>query len=128
MLIVDWTPYPNFNQAEFACRHTGRCDMQPEFMARLQRLRTVYGRPMRVTSGYRDRTHPVEARKSTTGAHALGRAADIAVTGADAIELIVLAVGLGFTGIGVQQKGGGRFIHLDDVPENLLPRPAIWSY
>ena len=50
------------------------------------------------------------------------------MTGADAIELIALAAGLGFTGIGVQQKGGSRFIHLDDVPADVLPRPAIWSY
>ena len=125
---MDWTAYPNFSPAEFACRHTGRCEMVPEFMARLQRLRAAYARPMRITSGYRDRTHPIEAAKLAPGAHALGRAADIAVTGADAIELIALAAGLGFTGIGVQQKGGSRFIHLDDVPADVLPRPAIWSY
>jgi hypothetical protein len=52
----------------------------------------------------------------------------VAVAGADAIRLLVLAAEFGFTGIGVQQKGEGRFIHLDDVPGTLLPRPAIWSY
>jgi hypothetical protein len=30
---------------------------------------------------------------------------------------------MGFKGIGVQQKGAGRFIHLDDRED-----PAIWSY
>ena len=35
----------------------------------------------------------------------------------------------GFTGIGVNQKGGGRFIHLDIAEiENYSPRPHIWSY
>ena len=127
-MITDWAAYPDFTEAEFRCRHTGRCEMNPEFMARLQRLRAAYGRPMKITSGFRHRSHPVEARKVATGAHTLGRAADVAVAGADAIRLVVLAAEFGFTGIGVQQKGEARFIHLDDVPGNLLPRPAIWSY
>jgi zinc D-Ala-D-Ala carboxypeptidase len=125
---MKWDDYPNFTESEFRCRHTGKCEMRPDFMVRLQRLRLAYGKPMKITSGFRDRTHPVEARKASTGAHALGRACDVSVTGADAIRLMVLAVEMGFTGIGVQQKGEGRFIHLDDVPSNQLPRPALWSY
>lgn len=127
---MDWTDYPNFTEAEFLCKHTGRCDMQPEFMARLQRLRAIYGKPMIVTSGYRDPSHPAEARKSKSGAHAKGRAVDIAVTGADALRIIEVAQLLRFTGIGVQQKGGGRFIHLDDceTERDGIARPAIWSY
>jgi zinc D-Ala-D-Ala carboxypeptidase len=124
---VNWSDYPNFTEAEFRCKHTGKCEMEPEFMARLQRLRDAYGKPMTITSGYRDRTHPVEAKKSGSGAHTTGRACDVAVRGADALRLIGLALELGFTGIGVQQKGGSRFIHLDDVTDG-LPRPMIWSY
>lgn len=125
---MDWSLYPSFSEDEFRCRHTRRCAMHPEFMARLQRLREAYGKPMKITSGFRDRTHPAEARKTTTGAHVLGRACDVAAAGPDAIRLIVLAAEFGFTGIGVQQKGEGRFIHLDDVPGTQLPRPALWSY
>lgn len=125
---MDWSLYPNFREAEFRCGHTGACEMDPEFMARLQRLRQAYGAPMKITSGFRHRSHPVEARKVAPGAHVLGRAADVAVTGADALRLVVLAAEMGITGIGVQQRGEGRFIHLDDVPGTLLPRPTIWSY
>lgn len=125
---MDWTLYPNFGEDEFQCKHTGRCEMVPEFMARLQRLRTAYGRPMTVTSGYRHPSHPIEAAKDKPGAHSTGRAVDIAVQGADALRLIVLAAEAGFTGIGVQQKGGGRFIHLDDLPNGQFPRPTVWSY
>jgi hypothetical protein len=40
-----------------------------------------------------------------------------------------LALAKGFTGIGVQQKGGGRFIHLDNLPNGPgQPRPTVWSY
>ena len=57
-----------------------------------------------------------------------GRAADVAVHGVDALRLLQLALQCGFTGIGVQQKGGGRFIHLDDISNGYLPRPALWTY
>jgi zinc D-Ala-D-Ala carboxypeptidase len=126
--VVDWSQYPNFMEGEFRCRHTGECVMQPAFLARLQALRTAYGRPMVITSGYRHPTHPVEARKAAPGAHSQGRAADIAVHGADALRLIVLAAEHGFTGIGVQQKGAARFIHLDDLQAPAWPRPTVWSY
>jgi len=127
MPVLDWSKYPNFSESEFRCRHTGKCEMRPEFLAVLQAIRTEYGKPMRITSGYRDRTHPAEARKSTTGAHVLGVAADIAVEGSDALRVVELALKHGIKRIGVQQKGGGRFIHLD-IGGPGLPSPAMWSY
>jgi len=45
------------------------------------------------------------------------------VSGEDAQTLIKLALDLGFKGIGVNQKGEGRFIHIDHRSE-----PAMWSY
>jgi zinc D-Ala-D-Ala carboxypeptidase len=127
--MLDWRLYPNFSEAEFRCKHTGKAPMHPEFMRRLQTLRTAYGKPLAITSGYRDATHPIERAKASPGAHASGRACDIGVQGAEALRVLQLAIDLGFTGIGVQQKGGGRFIHLDDVPAGPgAARPTIWSY
>jgi len=123
---MDWTKYPNFKAAEFNCTHCGKNEMQPEFMARLQSLRTAYGKPMRITSGYRCKDHPIEAKKAAPGAHASGCACDIGVEGADAHRLLTYAFAAGFTGIGVQQKGTGRFIHLDTLTKPL--RPTVWSY
>lgn len=122
---MNWDDYPNFPKADHDCKHTGRNEMHPDHMRRLQHLRSVFGKPMVVTSGYRDPSHPEEAKKAAPGEHTTGRATDIAVQGADALRLVHLAVGLGFTRIGVQQKGGGRFIHLGDSPQ--FP-PGIWSY
>lgn len=113
----------NFTRAELACKHTGRCEMNSDFMARLQRLRDAYGKTMRITSGYRDPSHPVERGKSRSGAHSLGRAVDVAVMGEDRYHLVRLAMEHGFTGIGVADT----FIHLDDVMVE-LPRPRIWQY
>ncbi len=97
--------------------------MHPTFLARLQSLRDAYGRPMQITSGYRDPSHPVEARKVTTGAHTLGRAVDVAVQGEDRFHLVRLAMQHGFTGIGI----AATFVHLDDVVSE-LPRPRIFTY
>lgn len=128
-LVRDWSAYPNFSRAEFACKHTGACHMRCDFMAALQRIRNDFG-PMRITSGYRHPTHPVEARKGhTTGEHTQGAACDVAVSGADALRLIQIATARGITRIGVQQKGpqNTRFIHLGMGGQGLAS-PAIWSY
>lgn len=125
--MINWGQYPNFTAKEMACQHCGADGVKPELMDKLQELRTRYGKPMTITSGYRCPKHPVEVNKAAPGAHALGLAADIGVQGAEAYEVLKLAFELGFTGIGVQQKGSGRFIHLD-VRDGQLPTPATWSY
>jgi zinc D-Ala-D-Ala carboxypeptidase len=121
---MDWAAFKHFSPSEFACKcGCGRADMRPGFMGRLQALRLAYGKPMIVTSGFRCPNHPVEKAKAAPGAHAQGIAADIGVSGADALLLLRLALEANFQGIGVQQKGSGRFIHLDTREQ-----PAIWSY
>lgn len=122
--MTDWSVYKHFTRGEFACKcGCGRADMQPLFLGRLQALRMIWGKPMIITSGYRCPDHPVEKAKATPGAHNQGIAADIGVSGADAVALLRLALDANFTGIGVQQKGSGRFLHLD-----IREHPAIWSY
>jgi zinc D-Ala-D-Ala carboxypeptidase len=117
---MNWSDYPNFSAQEFNCSHCGQNEMKPEFMAKLQKLRETYGSPMKVTSGYRCPQHPIEAKKASPGAHASGLACDIGVQGEEAHRLLALALEAGFTGIGVQQKGSGRFLHLDTRPEKAL--------
>ena len=123
---MDWALAPNFKAEEFNCSHCGKNEMQQQFMNKLQALRNLYGKPMVITSGYRCPKHPIEAKKAKPGAHASGCACDIAVVGADAHRLLKLAFQMGFTGIGVQQKGNGRFIHLDTLEGGL--RPTVWTY
>jgi len=125
---MNWDKYPNFSQEEFACSETGECKMSASFMAKMQELRDVYGNPMTITSGYRSPKHSIEASKPTgkLSTHARGCAADIACNGQQAYEIMKLAFQLGFTGIGVSQKGSARFVHLDTFSGS--PRPNIWSY
>ncbi len=123
--IDNWRDFANFTADEFRCSHSGRSDMDADFMRKLQHLRAVYGKPMVITSGYRAPEHPIEAKKRKPGEHTTGRACDVAVRGADALRLVQLASNMGFTRIGVNQKGTKRFIHLGDSPDFL---PGIWSY
>ena len=124
--MIDWALYPNFSKKEFDCTHCGANQMTPAFMEKLQALRSIYGKPMRVTSGFRCAQHPIEAKKAKPGAHASGCACDIGVEGREAYQLLRFAFELGFTGIGVNQKAGSRFIHLDTLEGG--PRPNVWSY
>jgi len=127
---MNWDDYPNFTEEEFMCKHCGECHMDEDFMDMVQMLRTEYAKPMQITSGYRCPKHPIEINKDSgvPGAHTTGNACDIACRGTAAYEILNLALALGFTGIGVSQKGDVRFIHIDNLTGEKRLRPTVWSY
>ena len=128
-MSVDWDKSKYFKATEFVCSHTGKAEMDKEFVFKLNQLRDNFGKPLTISSGYRDPTHPVEAMKKAPGAHSTGQACDILVERQDAFKLLKLAFLVGFTGVGVSQKGGARFLHLDTIESSpARPRPTIWSY
>lgn len=96
-------------------------------MEALQQVRQQFGKPMIVTSGYRAPAHPVEAAKPRPGEHTLGRAVDVAVSGADALNLLTIAVNHKLNRIGVKQHGSARYLHLG-MSSAGFPGPVIWSY
>jgi len=125
---MNWSHYANFERSEFECQcGCGRAGMHPQFMAKLQQVRTAFGKGMVVSSGFRCPEH--NANVSSTGLdgpHTTGRAVDIAVSHGDAKRLLTFGL-IHFTGIGVKQKGTGRFLHFDDL-SHPHPRPNVWSY
>ena len=122
--------YRYFTRTELQCRcGCGLERMDRDFMRKLEAMREAASFPFIVTSAYRCPEH--NARVSSTGRagpHTTGRAIDIAAQGERALWLVANAPRFGFTGIGVRQKGSGRFIHLDDLQAPDFPRPNIWSY
>ena len=56
--------WPNFSFTEMACSETGECGMDKATMDRLQLLRSHYGSPLTITSGYRSPRHSIEAAKA----------------------------------------------------------------
>lgn len=129
-MVARWEEYKYFTKNEFNCRHTGKNEMKHEFMLLLEQLRREYGKPLKVSSGYRHPSHPAERKKTISGAHTSGQACDLAVSGANAYEVLKIAFKLGFNRIGVQQKGDikTRFIHLDTLNARGFPSPTVWSY
>ena len=109
------------------------CETVDQFMSVLEMVREKYAKPMKLSSAFRDATHPVEARKGDragTGDHCRGVAVDVLVSGADALELIKIAQECGIDRIGIAQKGNhsSRFVHLGISDANAGKGPAIWSY
>ena len=121
--------YKYFTADELKCQHCEEEGIDGYFMAKIDNLREELGFAFPVTSGYRCPDHPIEARKKAPGAHTTGQAIDIGVSGNEAYVLIEAAIRDNFSGIGINQKGDSRFIHLDIIPHSSSsPRPWIWSY
>lgn len=124
----------NFSYEELGCRgmqcgavHEQGMDLK--FMQKLQELRDVARRPLIVNSGYRCPAYnTLVSGTGMNGPHTTRKAVDIKIAGAEAHRILRLALIIGFSGIGVKQKGpyDERFLHLDEVIEGT--RPWIWSY
>lgn len=117
--------WKNFTREEFACKHTGENEIKDELIDFCQELRDECGFPLVVTSGYRSPDHPAEKAKMKPGTHSRGLAADFAVSGGQARILTQIALRKSRGGVGVSQKGSGRFIHVDVDPKRT---GLFWSY
>ena len=110
-----------FKLSDFDCQETGNNEMSEEFLEKLDDLRHECGFPFIITSGYRDPSHSVEARKAKAGTHARGIASDIRINnGSQAYAIIKHAQSMGFNGIGVAKT----FIHVDTRDTT----PVVWCY
>mgnify|MGYP006127913079 FL=1 len=110
-----------FKLSDFDCQETGNNEMSEEFLEKLDDLRHVCGFPFIITSGYRDPSHSIEAKKAKAGTHARGIASDIRINnGNEAYQIIKHAQSMGFNGIGVAKS----FIHVD-IRQGM---PVIWCY
>jgi uncharacterized protein YcbK (DUF882 family) len=124
MTPAKWDEYPNFSKNEFDCKHSGLNEMKHEFMTALQAIRNDYG-PMKVTSGFRHYTHPIEMKKGhQNGEHTKGMCCDVFCNnGADRYRLITIALRHGVTRIGIAKT----FVHLG-LGAPRLPNNVIWEY
>lgn len=122
---MEWNPddTPSFTVAEMQCKcGCGEAPMDAAFMGMLQDLRDRVG-PLRVNSGYRCPEHPVEAKKTSPGAHANGTAADIQPLKTGMYEATKEAFDIGFVGIGIENG----WLHVDNGHPR-KHRPALWTY
>ena len=103
---------PNFSRAEMSCRcGSGLDHMDEHFMKMLQQLRNELG-PLPVTTRIRCERHNHESGGYPKSAHLKSKEADIWIFGLRALQLVEEARRIGFSGIGISQKGdkSSRFI------------------
>lgn len=123
--------YQYFSESELKCHGETCCsgshEMNHDFMVKLVAMRREIGIPLIVTSAYRCKIHnDLVSSTGSSGPHTTGRAVDILIKGNEAHRLLECALRHGMTGIGINQKGALRFIHVDDLDGPL--RPWVWSY
>ena len=115
-----------FSRSEFSCQYTGENKIEDSLLLKIDELRERCGFPFIITSGYRSLAHPIErAKKTNTGTHAQGIAADIKVIdGVQRFKIVEEAIKMGFTGIGV----ASNFVHVDIRSLDTNESPVMWTY
>lgn len=119
----------NFTEKELRCSHCGELRVSIKFMEMLQSLRWILGFPLVIGSCYRCVEYDEEIGGKNV--HPKGEAVDIVISGERAYHVARVGFMLGFTGIGIRQKGewGKRIIHLDRLKNSRdHPRPRLWTY
>lgn len=110
----DGTKYlsKNFRVKEFASKDgADPIFISPELVEVLQKIRTHFGKPVVINSGYRTAKHNKAVGGATYSQHQYGTAADIRVTGVKPREVAAYAETLlpGTGGIGIYSS----FVHVD---------------
>jgi uncharacterized protein YcbK (DUF882 family) len=102
----------NFKESEFACKGKGTLPAQgidPKLLALLEDIRTHFGAPIKINSGYRSPEHNAKVGGAKGSYHVKGMAADIVVRGVPAKVVYNYLAGMHTGGVGKYS----RFTHVD---------------
>lgn len=106
----------HFLQSELDCPCCRKCEMQPEFLQKLEWLRLKYGKGIVPSSAYRCPKHNQAVGGKPDSYHMKGRAIDIPlVVPADRYNLVRCALELRLTVIVYD-----TFIHVDNRSEPMI--------
>jgi zinc D-Ala-D-Ala carboxypeptidase len=110
---TDWTNIVHFGRDEFACPCCGACDMDEDFLLRLDAAREIAGVPFTINSGFRCEAHNRAVGGTPGSLHTAGRAADIAATTREERGAVLRGLyGAGITSVAIASS----FIHADSYP------------
>lgn len=107
----------HFNYNEVKCKHCGLAFMNRNLFVRMERLREITGKPVKVVSAYRCQAHNARVKGAPNSQHIFGTAFDV-VKGAYNMTNVRQA---GFTGVGLDASG--RIDHLDIRPGLMVTFP-----
>ena len=115
--------YFNYEEFDSPDIQGSRQLMDPELLDMIDKAREIYGRPIRVTSGYRTEDHNRKVGGVDSSSHLKGLAIDVAcVRSNDRFEMLTALIEVGFNRIGV----ASTFIHVD-IDKN-KSQNVIWTY
>jgi len=98
-------------------------NMDPTLLDLLDQLREHFGKPIRISSGYRSQSHNKKVGGVDGSSHLYGYAVDIICSASrDRHRILQLAMDLGINRIGIANS----FIHLDNDPKK--PENCVWTY
>jgi peptidoglycan hydrolase-like protein with peptidoglycan-binding domain len=103
----------HFNISEFHCKGAN-CGCKetlhdPALSAYLQQIREHFGKPLKITSGYRCSSHNSAVGGASGSRHTKGQAADFTISGVAPLEIARYAELIGIKGIGLYDS----FVHID---------------
>jgi zinc D-Ala-D-Ala carboxypeptidase len=109
----------HFSANEFRCKCCGKVHVDPELINKLEEARAIYGKPVRVTSGYRCESHNSKVGGAQHSQHCSGKAADIQVNDShDRFRMLQAFLQAGFKRIGVY-RGGWVHVDVGDQPNEV---------
>lgn len=126
---MSWQYFSYDTDPKLACSLTGERGMDDGFMGKLDRLRSLYGSPITINSGYRSPEYNAQISSTgETGPHTTGRAVDIAVSSSrqrSELMRILLHPDSEFTRVTPAKS----FIHIDDLTEaDGFSENVMWWY
>ena len=128
-LVTLVTPHFKVNELEChcGCKEMGMTD---DMLRILEEIRTEMNRPLRLSSAFRCQAHNNKISAVKNGAHTVGKAVDVLISGADCLRFLESSRKHGISGVGLSQRGehGRRYCHIDILSPSEAPRPAIWTY
>lgn len=107
-------------------------NLHPELKEIIANVETELGRELIITSGFRDKSHPIEAKKAKPGVHfgdgKVGWAVDVAcVGGTEVFETVRVFIKRGCNRIGINRKS--NFCHFDIADWfDTNKVKSIWTY
>ena len=108
----------NFKVKEFASKDgSDTVLIDSTLVDYLQMIRSHFGKPLMITSGYRSAEYNASVGGTKTSYHTRGMAADIQVTGVNPVIVGMYAQTIGVGGIGLYAYTSGGFIHVDTRPQ-----------